>query len=72
MPARAFLGETEKLLTTEGEPGGSLWEGGWRRSPTGEACLWGTRSASQETGPWRLNPLAFRGERRSLHAFSHI
>jgi len=29
MPARAFLGETEKLLTTEGEPGGSLWEGGW-------------------------------------------
>src|ERR1035438_133068 len=31
-----------------------LWEGGWK-------------GASQETGPRALNPLAFRGERRSLH-----
>jgi hypothetical protein len=42
-----------------GEPSRArLWEGGWK-------C------ASQETGPRALNPLAFRGERRSHHACSY-
>ena len=44
----------------------------WRRAPWLVFGKVAGEGASQETGPRRPNPLAFRGERRSLHACFRI